>query len=54
MVLSVAGGNLLFLADSPFERTHGGRVISLSLTYSDEAEARSESKDRNQFQFNFR
>ncbi|SFJ20665.1 PhnB protein [Paenibacillus sp. UNC496MF] len=40
MVLSVAGGNLLFLADSPFERTHGGRVISLSLTFSDEAEAR--------------
>ncbi|MCK8486678.1 VOC family protein [Paenibacillus sp. MBLB2552] len=40
MVLSVAGGNLLFLADSPLELTRGGRIISLSLTFTDEAEAR--------------
>ncbi|MUT64687.1 VOC family protein [Paenibacillus sp. NEAU-GSW1] len=39
MVLSVAGGNLLFFSDAmePFQR---GRFISLALTYGDEAEAR--------------
>lgn len=40
MVLSVAGDNILFLADSPFETSRGGRFLSLSLTFGNEAEAR--------------
>jgi len=40
MVLSVAGGSILFLADSPYEVSPAGRFISLSLTFDDEANAR--------------
>ncbi|MBD3920380.1 VOC family protein [Paenibacillus sp. PR3] len=40
MVLSVAGGNILFLADSPFGASPSGRSVSLSLTFDDEAKAR--------------
>jgi len=39
MVLSVAGGNTLFLSDS-FEPAQGGRFISLALSYENEADAR--------------
>lgn len=39
LVLTVAGGNLLFLSDS-FEPTGRGRFISLALTYENEADAR--------------
>ncbi|MDP4095553.1 VOC family protein [Paenibacillus sp. P96] len=39
MVLSIAGGNLLFLSDS-FEPVRGKRFISLALTYENEEDAR--------------
>ncbi|PLT48061.1 PhnB protein [Paenibacillus pasadenensis] len=40
MVLSVAGGNILFLSDSPHGSSPGGRFLSLALTFDEEAEAR--------------